>query len=803
MNTQMVDREHERATLLDKLDRTVRDGTSSVVVLRGEAGVGKTRLLTEFAESAADRHSDAGLLAGYGQAMLNSLASDSFQAVRECLRSLAARADRADRAGSRDLLYRIADSFRLHAPDWIESVPVVGNVLAAGIRTGQTVIESGKTSVNMDSQLDQLIQFVDDLTDRGPLLLILDDLHWADTATIDVLVTMALRVEGPLMLVLAYRSDHMRTGENAETHPLKRAVFRLRRYRADCEQLDLKRLSKRDTELLVRQAAGRAMGTSVSARAVGQIVELSAGNPLFAESLVRLGDQAVAAHSHTPAQITAVLDERLSFLTASDQRLLETAALIGYSFEVDYLSRLARLDIDDVYERLDALMQEHNLVLPAAPRGDLDRYTIHHPLLAEVLRERGAANGPRWRRLHQKLLDILEDEPPWDDELQVRAVAVALAAGRQAKTYDFAITACRRQFALGAVSKAEELARIAVASAGTLEAYGLLADCLAVEADHVGAASACAAGLEWARTNSVDPEREAMVRFSWARNLRMTDSWEECGRLLDELESTHTEPCEMLAGVLMLRAEIALCGPVQDTGRCIELCDIVAEMSGNPELQSRAYGHRGIAHLAAYDHDLSETWLMRAIEVAREKNHPYAEYEAVHWLSKKAIAVLELDRAWQLIDELAYNSNVSGVASENPWHLRDFSRVLGLQGRHAEGAQEFARYFDSSADHALDQAATTLACQLHELEDLHGWDAGQAMFSELVAACDRDVIDPARKKVFAGHLRTLSDRQPGWDPVLFAVEKLNVTASEAEAVHAIFRFAVPDLARLRSFTGGR
>ncbi|MEU4313942.1 hypothetical protein [Nocardia sp. NPDC024068] len=113
--------------------------------------------------------------------------------------------------------------------------------------------------------------------------------------------------------------------------------------------MDLPRLSSADTEQLVRQAAD---GSPVSARVVSRIVRLSAGNPLFAESLVRLGGQGDGV---APRQIAAVLEERLSFLRPEDQRLLETAALIGYSFEVDYLAVLARMDVDDVYERLHVL----------------------------------------------------------------------------------------------------------------------------------------------------------------------------------------------------------------------------------------------------------------------------------------------------------------------------------------------------------------------------------------------------------------------------------------------------------------
>ncbi|MGK8523581.1 AAA family ATPase [Nocardia asteroides] len=394
---------NELAELLDRVDRAIDVNAPAVIVLRGEAGVGKTSLLSTFAHRAVRRHAESGLLSGYGQAMLNSLASDSFQAVRECLRSLTSS---AERFGSRTRLERVVSSFRQHAPDWIESVPVVGQVLAATVRTGQTFVASGRAKTEIDSRLDQLLRLIEDLLTDSPVLMILDDLHWADTATINLLTTIALRMNGPLILVLAYRPDQLRSAE--QTHPLQRAVFRLCRYRPETVVMDLPRLSNADTERLVRQAAS---GVAVPHRLVSRIVRLSAGNPLFAESLVRLGDRADGA---TPHQITAVLEERLSYLTGADLQLLEIAALIGYSFEVNYLARLARMDVDDVYERLHVLFTEHGLVRPAEPRGDFDRYLIHHPLFAEILRERGAANAPRWRRQHARLLQILEGEPEWD-----------------------------------------------------------------------------------------------------------------------------------------------------------------------------------------------------------------------------------------------------------------------------------------------------------------------------------------------------------------------------------------------------
>ncbi len=778
--------------LLEHVDRAVESGRSAVFVLRGEAGVGKTSLLANFAYRAVRRHREVGLLSGYGQAMLNSLASDSFQAIRECLRSLTSSAERSG-AGR---LGRVASSFRQHAPDWIESVPVVGHLLAAGVRTGQAYAASGRGPSEIDSRLDQLLRLVEDLVSAGPVLLVLDDLHWADTATIDLLTRMALRVDGPLIMVLAYRPDHLHSVE--QTHPLQRTVLRLCRYRPETVLIDLPRLSNADTEQLIRRAAGDA---AVAPHIMSQIVRLSAGNPLFAESLVRLGDHVTG---QTPRQITAVLEERLSYLDGADQRLLEIAALVGYSFEVEFLARLARMDIDDVYERLHVLFEDHGLVRPAEPRGIHDRYLIHHPLFAQILRERGASNAPRWRRHHARLLEILESEPDWDDETHVRAAAVAVAARDTAKAGALASIAARRQFTLGAVSKACELARVAVEHAPSFGNSALLAECLSAQGEHVGGTDACVAALGHLGSMAVPADEEARVRLLWARNLRMTGRWDETVRVLEQFVAAHTGADEILAEATMLRAEVALCGPVQDTARCIALCDTVASITADARVRSRAFGHRGLAHLAAYDSANAEDWLLRSIEAARSTGHPYAEYEALHWLSKKTMACLELGRSRDLLDELARMSRTSGVASENPPHLRDSSRVHGLQHRYADSAEAFARYLDLVIPGSVGRAEATLACQIHELETVHGLFAGERLLAHLRDVCLTELLSPERRARLTDHLRTLDGRTRDWDPMRFAITELRVAPQDAHAADAIFRFDVPSLRQLRATprTGG-
>ncbi|MGV9679843.1 hypothetical protein ACWDSJ_31575 [Nocardia sp. NPDC003482] len=593
--------------------------------------------------------------------------------------------------------------------------------------------------------------------------------------------------------MLAFRPDQLR-GQD-QTHPLQRAVYRLCRYRPGTMVMELPRLSSADTELLVRRAT---KGAVLPAHSMSRIVRLSAGNPLFAESLARLGDQTDRV---APQQITAVLEERLSYLTLEDQRLLETAALIGYSFEVDYLARLARLDIDDVYDRLHVLFEEYALVRPAEPRGDLDRYLIHHPLFAEILRERGAQNAPRWRRQHARFLEILEAEPHWDDETQVRAAAVAVAARDRAKAGPLSLAAARRQLALGAVSKARELADIAVEHAPSFHSWSLLAESQTVSGDHSAGTRSCAAALAFSGAEPLEPDQVAGVRLLWARNLRMTCRWEDVDRVLDELLTQHLTSGEIRAEALILRAEVALCGPVQDTAGCIDLCEAVASMTAEAELRSRAFGHRGLAHLAAYEPLEADRWLTRSIEAAEDSGHPYARYEALHWLSKKTMACLELERSWALLEELGRMSRTSGVASDNPPHLRDSSRVLGLRGNHAGAAEAFARYLDVSLSPGLDKVAMTLTCQVIELDGLRGRESGAELLAQLRAVCDRDLLAADRRERLIRLLDTLEGRARGANPVEFAVARLGVAPDDALAADAIFRFDVPSLTKLRSLLG--
>lgn len=508
------------------------------------------------------------------------------------------------------------------------------------------------------------------------------------------------------MLVLAYRTDDLRPGRDGEPHPLTRAVFRLRRYQPGCVELDLTALSATDTRTLIL-----ANEPAITEDNVQDLVRQSAGIPLFAESLAVVhghGSSMPGPAGGPPRQINAVMEERLSFARVDDQRLLEAAIVVGFTFEVQFLADLARVDIDEVYDRLDRLMREHHLIVEAEAVGVLDRYALNHPLLGEVLRGRSMVNTARWRRYHRRLVDILLAQTV-TDELAVRA-ATAAAVANDPRAAALGLDAARRQYRAGAITKARELAETALeltiaqanseASALPFDAAELLARSLSAEANHAAVAQVCDQALPRLEPGIVPDSRVQQLRLLQIRSLRMTNEWAEAAKIEDDLEAQLApDSRSMRAEVLMLRAEFALCGPQQDTSACIELCDQVTALTDDRELTSRAHGHRGLAHLAAYEPEQAETWLHSAIDVARTDRHPYAAYEAMHWLSKKKIACLELDEAWALLQELEEMSEASGVASDTPFHRRDAGRVLALLGDTAGAGTAFVQFFDLVAHH--------------------------------------------------------------------------------------------------------
>jgi predicted ATPase len=248
-------------------------------------------------------------------------------------------------------------------------------------------------------------EFLSDVQGSKPLLIMLDDLHWADEATVLMLRDLAERVGGSRMVVLGtYWDTELESGR-----PFATVLSRLLRRRRG-QRFTLGRLSDRDVE---RVAAG-AVETPTHDQLVG-IQAATEGNPLFvehallylAESESLLGGGARARTSFTEEDlelaqsVRGLIGRRIERLSEPAQRMLVAAAVIGRDFGATLLEAFGELSGHELREALDEATRGH--FLAAAGK---ERYRFSHDLVRQ--RVLGALALPRLQAYHLAVADTLE-----------------------------------------------------------------------------------------------------------------------------------------------------------------------------------------------------------------------------------------------------------------------------------------------------------------------------------------------------------------------------------------------------------
>jgi DNA-binding CsgD family transcriptional regulator/tetratricopeptide (TPR) repeat protein len=435
----MVGREEPLGVLTEGLD-LARLGDGHVVVVGGEAGAGKTRLVTEFLERTDGAFRLQGGCLELGEAVM------PLAPVAGILRQLA-----------RDLgEERAAD--------------LVGPELA-GFLPGRT---QGTFDPQWSGQLSMFESFravLERLSQDGAVVVAIEDLHWADRSTLDLVTWLARNLAGSrVLLVATYRSDEMR-----RSHPLRPVLAELGRL-PHVERVELAPL----TDLEIAQLLTAINGAPVRPDVARQVADRSEGNPFFAEELFAGSDGETM-----PLTLRDILSARIDRLPDSAKEVLRIAAAAGRRVDHRLLEAVATLGVDELDAGLRAAIDGQALV----PEGDGFRF--RHALLQEAVHEQ-LLPGER-SRLHRAFAAALLDEPELaaggaasvDSELAHHALAahdVDLAfrslvrAGERARAL-FAFSEAQRHFE-GAVDLASRVtAETAAAAAPTWELLRLAAHC--------------------------------------------------------------------------------------------------------------------------------------------------------------------------------------------------------------------------------------------------------------------------------------------------------------------------------------
>ena len=338
-----------RATEMEQLrmlwSRAAR-GRGGVVLVGGEAGIGKTRLATEFALVAGAQ--GARVMSGgttYPEAAPYQAIAESLRSVGPLLMSLSVEA--------------VWLGVVAHA---VPELSARRPELAA-----PPALEPERERIRL---FDSFAKCFEELARPRPVLIVLEDLHWAGEGTVGALTFLARRLaQLPILIIATYRDE-----EAPRAHPLRRA-------RAELQQANvLTTISPRRLDAAAVMELTRRI-PSISDRGsafAGVLVKQSEGNPLFLSEMIRgLVERPGLDVSAPPASARQAIEARMARLSESARALVGVAALVGQGFNIDLVRDVAGWNENDVLDALSELIDRHVVKETGGRTGYAYAFTHH------------------------------------------------------------------------------------------------------------------------------------------------------------------------------------------------------------------------------------------------------------------------------------------------------------------------------------------------------------------------------------------------------------------------------------------
>ena len=506
-NGGFVGREAELSRLNTYLE-LARQGKAQVVFITGEAGAGKSSLVTEFIRRMEE--ADLKLIAAIGECNAQTGMADPYLPFRQVLTALTTGNEEKKTPGEIDKNKKLArwkdfvqvstKTLMMVGPDLI-GIFVPGASLLTRIGT-QIAINSNlavklsersgkkpdKEAPKIDATLDQEKIFeqyaavLKALASEHTLLLILDDLQWADSGSLNLLFHLARQLkDSRLLLVGTYRPDDVALGREGGRHPLEPILNELKRYNGDIV-IDLSQAEVKEGQAFV-DALVDSEPNQLDREFRNELFAHTGGHPLFTVELLRNLQECCSLTKDAqgrwiqdkkldwkalPARIEGVIGERVARLPADLHETLGIASIIGQEFAAQVVGRVQKSEERELIRSLSHELEKRYLLVVELGeirigKQYLSQYRFSHVLIQQYLYDELSA-GER-RLLHGEIAVALESlYAEQTDDLALQLARHYEAAGDDEKAIAYLIIAGDGAFrvyayneAIGAYTRALEL----------------------------------------------------------------------------------------------------------------------------------------------------------------------------------------------------------------------------------------------------------------------------------------------------------------------------------------------------------
>jgi len=420
-----VAREQELARLNESLNAAFR-GQGGVCLIIGEAGSGKTALVTEFARRAEIIHRD--LITAVGDCNAQTGISDPYLPFRELLNLLTGdvASKQARGAITQDSANRLQDLLRISGGLLVEFGPDLIDIFVPGAglaaRAAKVVADkvgwlealqklaerkttgTGAAGLEQSHIFQQYAKVLQGLAAQRPLMLVVDDLHWADASSIGLLFHLGRRIGGSrVLLVGTFRPEEVALGRDGERHPLERVVSEFKRYYGDiC--VDLNQADEDEGQRFV-DALLDSEPNRLSYPFRQALLQHTRGHPLFTVELLRdLQERGQLVRDREgrwvetptlnwgklPPRVEGVIDERISRLEEGLREIASVASVEGEDFTAQVVSSVRQAELRTLIRQLSReLDRKHRLVgergSQEVGRQRLHLYRFRHSLFQRHL----------------------------------------------------------------------------------------------------------------------------------------------------------------------------------------------------------------------------------------------------------------------------------------------------------------------------------------------------------------------------------------------------------------------------------